>query len=119
MNSAQRSFGIYQGREHAWPTQPPMCADMYGWWPATTVDAMEPLESWTTERLVLRRPVEDDVESVLAYWSDPEVHRFLQIPVSDDRAEAQGFLRHLASAWEKGRVLVGGLSRLPRDGSSG
>lgn len=70
--------------------------------PATTVDAMEPFESWTTKRLMLRRPVEDDVESVLAYWSDPEVHRFLQHPVSDDLAEAQGFLRHLASAWEKG-----------------
>jgi ribosomal-protein-alanine N-acetyltransferase len=37
------------------------------------------------------------------------VHRFLQLPVSDDRAEAQGFLRHLASAWEKGESFGWGI----------
>ena len=62
---------------------------------------MKPPESWMTERLLLRRPVEDDAESIRAYWSDPEVHRFLRHPVSDDLIETQEFLRHLASAWEK------------------
>jgi RimJ/RimL family protein N-acetyltransferase len=70
---------------------------------------MEPLESWTTERLLLRRPVEEDAESVLAYWSDPEVHRFLQHPVSDDLAETRDFLRHLASAWDTGESFGWGI----------
>jgi RimJ/RimL family protein N-acetyltransferase len=70
---------------------------------------MNPLESWTTDRLLLRRPNEDDAESILAYWSDPEVHRFLQHPVSDDLSELLEFIRQLPSAWERGESFAWGI----------
>jgi ribosomal-protein-alanine N-acetyltransferase len=63
---------------------------------------MQPFESSTTEHLHLRRPVESDARAVLEYWSDPEVHRFLQHPVSDDVSEIQDFLGQLEMAWENG-----------------
>ena len=79
------------------------------WLMVGTVGGMEPFVTRATDRLVLRRPVADDADAVLGYWSDPEVHRFLQHPVSDDLAETQAFLLHLASEWEKGECFGWGI----------
>lgn len=70
---------------------------------------MQPFESRTTERLHLRRPVDSDAQAVLDYWSDPEVHRFLQHPVSDDLSKTQDFLSHLETAWENGESYGWGI----------
>ena len=67
-----------------------------------TVRAMKPFESLRTERLFLRRPTLEDAEAILGYWSDPEVHRYLQHPVSNDLTDAEDFLRHLDSTWMTG-----------------
>ena len=66
---------------------------------------MEPFDTRRSNRLLLRRPKSDDAEAIAEYWSDPEVHRFLQHPPSDDIAETQTFLEHCASVWDSGEAF--------------
>ena len=51
------------------------------------VRRVEPFDTRRTVRLLLRCPESDDLEAILEYWSDPEVHRFLRHPPSDVVAE--------------------------------
>jgi ribosomal-protein-alanine N-acetyltransferase len=73
---------------------------------------MEPFESRSTDRLLLRRPTAEDVDAILDYWSDPEVHRFLQHPVSEDLAEIRNFVLALQSKWANGESFAWGIVEL-------
>ena len=67
---------------------------------------MNPPETFSTGRLILRRPVSSDAEAVFAYASDPEVMRYLSRTPSTDIAETRGFLDRCARMWESGDALV-------------
>lgn len=56
-------------------------------------------ESITTARLVLRRPVPADAETIFGYASDPEVTRLLGWPRHTTVADTHGFLQFSDAAW--------------------
>ncbi|MFJ8475486.1 GNAT family N-acetyltransferase [Kitasatospora sp. NPDC094011] len=54
------------------------------------------LVTLTTERLVLRAPLESDVDAVLAACQDPDIQRWTVVPVPYRREDAEFFVRTLA-----------------------
>ena len=65
-----------------------------------------PLETFSTDRLILRRPVPNDAEAVFAYASDSEVMRYLPRLPSTDIAESRAFLERCERVWETHEALV-------------
>src|SRR5262245_24580341 len=55
-----------------------------------------------TERLVLRRPTEDDAEAIFAGWaSDPEVTRYEGWPTHRSVDDTREFLRRADGLWRR------------------
>jgi len=63
---------------------------------------IQPPETFTTERLILRRPRRTDAAAVYEYARDPEVTRYLIFPTHRSLADAEQFLAGCASHWESG-----------------
>jgi RimJ/RimL family protein N-acetyltransferase len=56
-----------------------------------------------TERLLLRRFTEDDIDAVFAMRSDADLMRFIRAP-QRDRKEAESWLKLVSSRWETERI---------------
>jgi RimJ/RimL family protein N-acetyltransferase len=54
-----------------------------------------------TERLVLRRFREDDLDAMAAIWSDPEVMRHIGEGQTRDRAASEALLARLGRHWDE------------------
>lgn len=59
---------------------------------------MEPV-TLTTERFVLSVPRASDVDAVFAACTDPELQRFVPVPVPYERSHAEGFVLGMVPAW--------------------
>jgi RimJ/RimL family protein N-acetyltransferase len=66
---------------------------------------MEPV-MLRTERLVLSIPTEADVDAITAACQDPEVPRWTTVPSPYSRADAEDFVRLVASRWADGVETV-------------
>jgi RimJ/RimL family protein N-acetyltransferase len=64
-----------------------------------------------TERLLLSRPEQSDVEDVIAYATDPDVIASTPVPVPYGHAEAQAFLARCDSGWADGTRLAWAIRR--------
>ncbi|CAM2064466.1 GNAT family N-acetyltransferase [Sulfidibacter corallicola] len=61
---------------------------------------MTAAETWTTERLILRKPIRADETGVFAYARDPEVTRFMSWPRHTHLRDTREFLELSDSCWE-------------------
>lgn len=53
----------------------------------------------TSERLLLRMPVESDVDAITQACQDPEIQRWIPVPVPYEREHAVGFVAACAGQW--------------------
>mgnify|MGYP000529409413 FL=1 len=58
-----------------------------------------------TARLILRAPVDGDVDAIFSACQDPDIQRFTTIPVPYTRADAEHFVAVFAPA-RGARVIV-------------
>ena len=64
---------------------------------------MAAVESFTSGRLRLRRPVTADVSAIFArYAADPEVTRYLSWPTHTSTADTEAFIAFSDEAWARG-----------------
>ena len=70
------------------------------------LDPVEPQLPLRTERLVLRHPVPEDAEALFAYYSDPEVARYLPTPPLDRRQSEAEIRRRISRHAGEGRGPV-------------
>ncbi|HET8959892.1 GNAT family N-acetyltransferase [Nocardioides sp.] len=70
------------------------------------LDPVEPQLPVRTERLVLRHPVPEDAEALFAYYSDPEVARYLPTPPLDRRQSEAEIRRRISRHAGEGRAPV-------------
>ena len=66
---------------------------------------MEPVELHTA-RLVLRAPVDADVDAITEACQDPEIPRWTPIPSPYGRSDAEGYVRLVAQGWANGTEAV-------------
>lgn len=59
-------------------------------------------EVFTTERLVIRRPLLTDAADIHEYACDPDVTRFMEWQTLTDVREAVEFIQRCAARWESG-----------------
>jgi len=78
-------------------------------------DVFSDLPSLTTERLLLRRLAEADLDDLFAYTSDPEVARYIRRPLHHSRAETQEYLNTFLDAYRRGEIAPWGVEH-KRDG---
>ena len=66
-----------------------------------------PPETFTTERLILRRPVEEDAEAIFSAWSqDPEVTKYLVWRPHASASDALDHVRRAHASWEARQEFV-------------
>lgn len=63
----------------------------------------------TTERLVLRAPIEADAAAIEAACQDPEIPRWTTVPSPYTREDADGFVRLVDQWWADGKETVWGI----------
>lgn len=71
---------------------------------------MEPV-TLTTERLVLRRPEEDDVEAIERACQDPEIPKWTTVPSPYTRKDAEDFVALVDRSWADKSETVWGIRR--------
>ena len=76
-------------------------------------------ETFSTERLVLRRPRSADAAAVFAYGSDPEVAKFADWPRLVRVEDAAAALANAARRWEAGEEYSWRMTVKPRDTAVG
>jgi RimJ/RimL family protein N-acetyltransferase len=68
---------------------------------------MHPPETFTTERLLLRRPRPDDAQALFdAYASDPQATRYLSWRTHESVTETAEFLRDATTSWADGSEFI-------------
>ncbi|MFJ9694257.1 GNAT family N-acetyltransferase [Kitasatospora sp. NPDC101183] len=64
----------------------------------------------TTERLVLRAPVESDIDAIFAACQESEIQRWTVVPVPYRREDAEFFVHNLAvNGWRTGENRIWGV----------
>ena len=76
-------------------------------------------EIFTTERLVMRRPLLSDAVDIYEYASDPEVARYMAWRTHSDIRESVAFLETCAPAWESGQEFCWVVIIKPEDRAVG
>src|SRR6187455_804885 len=76
-------------------------------------------ETFTTERLLLRRPKSSDAAAVFAYGSDPEVAKFADWPILARVEDAAAGSERAARRWDTGEEYSWRLTVKPDDTAVG
>ncbi|MFI6156679.1 GNAT family N-acetyltransferase [Kitasatospora sp. NPDC051170] len=77
---------------------------------ALPTEPPRPPVTLTTERLVLRAPLEEDVDAIFAACQDAEIQHWTVVPVPYRREDAEFFVRKLAvDGWRTGDNRIWGV----------